>query len=97
MHLLELGGMQKRIQGSLFGMCSPPPDILRQIDLYRAGKLRLDELVTRRYTLDESTTPSTTSWPGATSAASSSTTAETLTWQAIPRRAMNPPTRSRAG
>ncbi len=52
-HLLELGGMQKTIKGSLFGMCNPPSDILRQLDLYRAGKLRLDEMVTRRYTLDE--------------------------------------------
>jgi NDMA-dependent alcohol dehydrogenase len=52
-HLLELGGMQKTIKGSLFGMCNPPSDILRQIDLYRAGKLRLDEMITRRYSLDE--------------------------------------------
>jgi S-(hydroxymethyl)glutathione dehydrogenase/alcohol dehydrogenase len=45
--------MQKTIKGSLFGMCNPPSDILRQIDLYRAGKLRLDEMITRRYSLDE--------------------------------------------
>jgi S-(hydroxymethyl)glutathione dehydrogenase/alcohol dehydrogenase len=51
--LLTLAGMEKRIQGCLFGMCSPAVDILRQIDLYRAGKLRLDELVTRRYALAE--------------------------------------------
>ena len=52
-HLLELGGMQKTIKGSLFGMCNPPSDILRQIDLYRAGRLKLDEMITRRYILDE--------------------------------------------
>lgn len=52
-HLLELGGMQKTIRGSLFGMCNPPSDILRQIDLYRAGKLKLDEMITRRYSLDD--------------------------------------------
>ncbi len=51
--LLMLAGMEKRIQGCLFGMCSPAVDILRQIDLYRAGRLKLDELVTRRYVLDE--------------------------------------------
>jgi NDMA-dependent alcohol dehydrogenase len=51
--LLMLAGMEKRIQGCLFGMCSPPVDILRQIDLYRAGRLKLDELVTRRYALAE--------------------------------------------
>ena len=51
--LLMLAGMEKRIQGCLFGMCSPAVDILRQIDLYRAGRLKLDELVTRRYGLAE--------------------------------------------
>jgi NDMA-dependent alcohol dehydrogenase len=51
--LLALAGFEKRIQGCLFGMCSPHVDILRQIDLYRAGRLKLDELVTRRYALDE--------------------------------------------
>ncbi len=51
--LLMLAGMEKRIQGCLFGMCSPAVDILRQIDLYRAGRLKLDELVTRRYALAE--------------------------------------------
>lgn len=52
-HLLELGGMQKTIRGSLFGMCNPPSDILRQIDLYRSGRLKLDEMITRRYSLNE--------------------------------------------
>jgi len=44
-----LTGYQKRIQGALFGMCSPPRDILRQVDMYRSGHLKLDELITRRY------------------------------------------------
>lgn len=52
-HLLELGAMQKSITGSLFGMCNPPSDILRQIDLYRAGRLHLDEMITRRYALED--------------------------------------------
>ena len=51
--LLKLAGFEKRIQGCLFGMCSPAVDILRQIDLYRSGRLRLDELITRRYPLDD--------------------------------------------
>jgi S-(hydroxymethyl)glutathione dehydrogenase/alcohol dehydrogenase len=50
-HPLAIAGMEKRIQGCLFGMCSPAVDILRQIDLYRSGKLKLDELITRRYQL----------------------------------------------
>jgi NDMA-dependent alcohol dehydrogenase len=43
---------QKRIQGSLFGESSPSKDILRYLAMYQTGKLKLDELVTRTYTLD---------------------------------------------
>jgi NDMA-dependent alcohol dehydrogenase len=49
----ELTLMQKRIQGSLFGACNPKADIPRQIELYRAGKLKIDELVTTTYSLDQ--------------------------------------------
>jgi NDMA-dependent alcohol dehydrogenase len=49
----ELTLFQKRIQGSLFGQSSPSSDILRQAQMYRDGKIKLDELVTRTYTLDE--------------------------------------------
>jgi NDMA-dependent alcohol dehydrogenase len=52
-NLLELAMFQKRIQGALFGMSSPTRDIPMFLDLYRNGYLALDELVTRRYTLDE--------------------------------------------
>jgi S-(hydroxymethyl)glutathione dehydrogenase/alcohol dehydrogenase len=52
-NLMLLTAFQKRIQGALFGMGSPALEILRQIDLYRAGKLKLDELVTRRYRITE--------------------------------------------
>ena len=52
-NLNMLVGYQKRIQGALFGMCSPAGDILRQIAMYRGGILKLDELVTRRYALDD--------------------------------------------
>jgi NDMA-dependent alcohol dehydrogenase len=50
---MELTLIQKRIQGSLFGSCNPRADIPRQVQLYRAGQLKLDELITRTYTLDE--------------------------------------------
>ena len=43
---------QKRIQGSLFGACSPFKDIPRLLELYRQGRLKLDELITERYTLE---------------------------------------------
>ncbi|MCU4185356.1 NDMA-dependent alcohol dehydrogenase [Acidiferrimicrobium sp. IK] len=49
----ELTLFQKRIQGSLFGESSPSSDILKQAQMYRDGKLKLDELVTTTYTLDE--------------------------------------------
>jgi alcohol dehydrogenase (nicotinoprotein) len=46
-------GYQRNIQGHIFGMSNPLYDIPRLLDLYRAGRLKLDELITRRYTLDE--------------------------------------------
>ena len=49
----ELTLYQKRIQGSLFGASSPSWDIPRQLGLYRAGKLKLDELITETYSLDQ--------------------------------------------
>ncbi|HET9692081.1 MAG TPA: NDMA-dependent alcohol dehydrogenase [Acidimicrobiales bacterium] len=49
----ELTLFQKRIQGSLFGQNSPSSDILRQAQMYRDGKLKLDELVTSTYKLDD--------------------------------------------
>ncbi|WP_314035659.1 NDMA-dependent alcohol dehydrogenase [Dietzia sp. CH92] len=50
---MELTLYQKRLQGSLYGSCAPTADIPWMIELYRAGKLKLDELITRTYTLDE--------------------------------------------
>jgi alcohol dehydrogenase (nicotinoprotein) len=48
-----LVGYQRRIQGHVFGMCNPLLDIPRLLDLYRAGQLKLDELITQKYRLDE--------------------------------------------
>ena len=53
--LMDLALSQKRLQGSLFGACAPSKDIPRQLALYQAGRLKLDELITRTYTLDEIT------------------------------------------
>ena len=49
----EITLMQKRIQGALFGQCNPRADIPRQIEMYRRGQLKLDELVTRTYRLGD--------------------------------------------
>ena len=51
--LMELTMFQKRIQGALFGACNPTYDILRQAQMYRDGRLKLDELITATYTLDQ--------------------------------------------
>jgi NDMA-dependent alcohol dehydrogenase len=51
--LFELAMFQKRIQGVLFGMLSPSKDVPRLIGLYKTGQLKLTELITREYRLDE--------------------------------------------
>ncbi|WP_340537988.1 NDMA-dependent alcohol dehydrogenase [Nocardioides sp. GXZ039] len=51
--VVELAMMQKRLQGALYGMLSPSADILKLLRLYQEGSLKLDELVTRTYTLDQ--------------------------------------------
>src|SRR5215467_10238260 len=49
----ELTAFEKRLQGALFGHDNPFDVIPRMIELYRAGKLKLDELITTKYRLDE--------------------------------------------
>jgi NDMA-dependent alcohol dehydrogenase len=44
---------KKTVKGSLFGDCNPTTDIPRILGLYRSGDLKLDELITRTYTLDQ--------------------------------------------
>lgn len=44
---------QKRIQGALYGMGSPRDAMPELLNLYSAGLWKLDELVTKRYTLDD--------------------------------------------
>ncbi len=52
-NLLELTLYQKRIQGALYGMGSPGYEIPLMIDLYKSGDLKLDELVTTTYRLEQ--------------------------------------------
>ena len=44
---------QRQLRGALFGDCNPLYDVPRLLGLYRSGDLKLDELITRRYRLDE--------------------------------------------
>jgi S-(hydroxymethyl)glutathione dehydrogenase/alcohol dehydrogenase len=52
-NLLQFAMFQKRIQGVLFGMMSPAKDVTRLLSIYEQGQLKLDEMVTRTYALDE--------------------------------------------
>jgi S-(hydroxymethyl)glutathione dehydrogenase/alcohol dehydrogenase len=49
----ELTLFQKRIQGALFGQSSPSRDIPWMLQMYQNGQLRLDELITTTYKLDD--------------------------------------------
>jgi S-(hydroxymethyl)glutathione dehydrogenase/alcohol dehydrogenase len=53
MSLFELTLMQKELVGSIFGGSNPRRDIPRLLRLYKEGKLKLDELITNEYKLDD--------------------------------------------
>jgi NDMA-dependent alcohol dehydrogenase len=53
MSALDLTLFEKQVRGSLFGSSNPRADIPRMLELYRGGKLKLEELRTKTYTLDE--------------------------------------------
>ncbi len=52
-NLFELAMWNKEIKGTIFGSLNPRADIPRLLDMYRDGQLKLDELITNRYSLDE--------------------------------------------
>jgi NDMA-dependent alcohol dehydrogenase len=43
----------KSLAGTVFGSCNPKADIFRLARLYQTGQLQLDEMITRRYRLDD--------------------------------------------
>ena len=45
--------MNKTLAGTIFGSCNPKSDIFRLARLYQTGQLQLDEMITRRYRLDD--------------------------------------------
>ncbi|MCU0270737.1 MAG: NDMA-dependent alcohol dehydrogenase [Acidimicrobiales bacterium] len=53
MNLFDLTLQQKQLVGAIFGAANPRYDIPRLLRLYVDGKLKLDELVTKTYKLDE--------------------------------------------
>ena len=52
-NLFELAMWNKEIKGTIFGSLNPRSDIPKLLGLSREGQLKLDELITRRYTLDQ--------------------------------------------
>jgi NDMA-dependent alcohol dehydrogenase len=53
MSLFDLTLYEKQVRGCLFGSCNPRTDIFRMLELYQAGRLKLDELITREYHLED--------------------------------------------
>jgi Zn-dependent alcohol dehydrogenase len=52
-NLFQLAMWQKEVKGTIFGSLNPRADIPMLLGLYRNGNLKLDELVTKTYTLDQ--------------------------------------------
>jgi S-(hydroxymethyl)glutathione dehydrogenase/alcohol dehydrogenase len=44
---------KKTVKGSLFGDCNPTTDIPKILGLYQSGDLKLDELITKTYSLEQ--------------------------------------------
>ena len=51
--LLEMTLYEKQIRGALYGSSNAAHDVPRLVELYNGGNLKLDELITREYTLDQ--------------------------------------------
>jgi NDMA-dependent alcohol dehydrogenase len=52
-NLQEFTLWNKTIAGTVYGSCNPRVDVARFARLYEAGLLQLDEMITRRYALDD--------------------------------------------
>ncbi len=52
-NLFQLAMYNKEIKGTIFGSLNPRADIPKLLGLYREGQLKLDELITKEYPLDD--------------------------------------------
>ena len=52
-NLFEMAMWQKEIKGTIFGSLNPRADIPNLLSMYQAGTLKLDELITNTYSLDD--------------------------------------------
>ncbi|HMV70449.1 MAG TPA: zinc-binding dehydrogenase, partial [Myxococcota bacterium] len=53
LNLFMLSMLNKEIKGTIFGSGNPRADIPNLLSMYREGTLKLDELITNRYPLDD--------------------------------------------
>jgi len=53
LNLAMLTLMQKNLQGTIFGGGNPHYDIPKLLSMYKAGKLNLDDMITRQYKLEQ--------------------------------------------
>lgn len=53
LNLAMLTLLQKRLQGTIFGGGNPHHDIPALLSMYKAGRLNLDDMVTRQYKLEQ--------------------------------------------
>ncbi|MGE3619553.1 MAG: NDMA-dependent alcohol dehydrogenase [Acidimicrobiia bacterium] len=53
LNLFDLAMQRKELVGCIFGNANPRRDVPRLLRLYKEGRLKLDEMVTRTYSLDE--------------------------------------------
>lgn len=49
----RIAGREKRLVGSCYGSASVKADFPRMVDLYMSGKLKIDQLITKRYSIEE--------------------------------------------
>ena len=51
--VFDLTLKQKRIQGSMYGAVSPSWDMLKLVQMYTGGRLKLDQVISQTYSLDQ--------------------------------------------
>jgi S-(hydroxymethyl)glutathione dehydrogenase/alcohol dehydrogenase len=52
-NLFNLAMWNKEVKGTIFGSLNPRYDIPNLLSMYREGTLKLDELITNRYPIEE--------------------------------------------
>jgi S-(hydroxymethyl)glutathione dehydrogenase/alcohol dehydrogenase len=49
----SIAGLEKTVKGCFYGSSRPAVDFPRLVDFYLRGRLKLDQMVTRTYRLDQ--------------------------------------------